>query len=102
MNGAVYSLADALGASPAPGNLAAEIAKFPGLDVEFYQPEGEDRQTPHERDELYVIARGSGMFELAGERRAVSTGDVIYVAAHAVHRFVEFSGDFAAWVVFWP
>jgi mannose-6-phosphate isomerase-like protein (cupin superfamily) len=72
------------------------------LDVEFYQPKGEDRQRPHDRDELYIIARGSGILELAGERHAFTSGDLIYVAAHAVHRFVEFSGDFAAWVVFWP
>lgn len=102
MNGAVYTLAGALAASPAPDNLAAEIAKFPGLDVEFYQPKGEDRQTPHDRDELYVVARGTGVLELSGERHACKTGDLMYVAAHAVHRFVEFSPDFAAWVVFWP
>jgi mannose-6-phosphate isomerase-like protein (cupin superfamily) len=102
VNGSVYALAEALAASPAPGNLAAEIAKLPGMDVEFYQPKGEDRQTPHERDETYVIARGSGVLELAGERRLFQTGDLIYVPAHAVHRFVEFSDDFAAWVLFWP
>jgi mannose-6-phosphate isomerase-like protein (cupin superfamily) len=100
MNGKKYALA--LATTPSPGNLAAEIAKLPGLDVEFYQPKGEDRQTPHARDEMYVIARGSGVFELAGERHAFKAGDLVYVAAHEVHRFVEFSGDFAAWVLFWP
>jgi gentisate 1,2-dioxygenase len=98
----IYTLRDALERTAVPPNLAAEIAKLPGLDVEFYQPKGEDRQTPHARDEIYVIARGSGTFELSGERRPFFTGDVIYVAAHAVHRFVEFSDDFAAWVFFWP
>lgn len=102
MSEGVYALRDALQNAPVPPNLAAEIAKLPGLDVEFYQPQDEDRQTPHTRDEIYVIARGSGTFELAGERRPFSTGDLIYVAAHTVHRFVEFSGDFAAWVLFWP
>jgi mannose-6-phosphate isomerase-like protein (cupin superfamily) len=102
MNGDVYALAEALATSPSPGNLAAEIVQLPGLDVEFYQPKGEDRQTPHERDEIYVVARGSGVFEVSGKQRAFETGDLIYVAAHTVHRFVEFSGDFAAWVLFWP
>jgi len=98
----VFALVDALRTPPAPGNLAAEIANFRGLDVEFYQPRGEDRQQPHARDEVYVIARGSGRFETAGERRECSAGDAIYVPAHAEHRFVDFSEDFATWVFFWP
>lgn len=98
----LHTLAEALRTNPAPGNLAAEIAHFPGMDVEFYQPKGEDPQKPHSRDEIYVIARGSGTFELQGERRQFATGDLIYVPALAEHRFVEFSGGFAAWVLFWP
>lgn len=102
MNGRLFALREALATTPAPDNLAAEIAQFPGMDVEFYQPKGEDPQNPHTRDELYVIARGRGTFELAGERRPFEMGDLIYVAAQAEHRFVEFSDDFAAWVFFWP
>jgi mannose-6-phosphate isomerase-like protein (cupin superfamily) len=98
----VFALVDALATPPTPGNLAAEIANFRGLDVEFYQPEGEDRQQPHAREEIYVIARGSGRFEAAGERRECSAGDAIYVPARAEHRFVDFSEDFATWVLFWP
>ena len=96
----IYKLGDALKTVPAPNNLAASIARWGGVDLEFYQPSGEDRQTPHERDEIYVIARGSGTFELEGETFEFAPGDCIYVPAHAVHRFSRFSGDFAAWVVF--
>lgn len=71
-----------------------------GVDIEFYQPEGEDRQTPHDRDELYVIARGSGTFEYENEQHPFETGDVIRVPAHVPHRFAAFSQDFAAWVFF--
>jgi quercetin dioxygenase-like cupin family protein len=49
-----------------------------------------------------AIARGSGRFEAAGERRECSAGDAIYVPARAEHRFVDFSEDFATWVFFWP
>jgi len=98
--GRIFALADALRESPAPGNLAAEIAKLPGIDVEFYQPKGTDLQKPHSRDELYVIARGRGTFELEDERRPFEAGDAIYVPAQARHRFAEFSEDFATWVMF--
>lgn len=71
-----------------------------GFDVGLYRPEKIDRQDPHARDELYVIASGSGSFEHEGETGPVKTGDVLFVAAGAVHRFKDFSDDFSAWVVF--
>ena len=100
MEGCVYRLNDALQTSPAPNNLAAEIAKWGGRDLEFYQPDKEDRQTPHDRDELYVIARGNGTFEIEARSYPFAAGDAIFVPAHAVHRFSGFTKDFAAWVVF--
>jgi mannose-6-phosphate isomerase-like protein (cupin superfamily) len=98
----IFPLVEALRSPQAPGNLAAEIANFRGLDLEFYQPKEEDLQRPHARDEIYVVARGSGRFEAAGERRECSAGDAIYVPARTEHRFVDFSEDFATWVFFWP
>ena len=100
MSNPIYPLADALRRSPSPNNLAAAIATHGAVDIEFYQPKGEDRQTPHERDELYVVARGSGMFELDGNSYPFETGDAVFVPAHAVHRFASFSEDFAVWVLF--
>ena len=38
---------------------------------------------------------------LAGEKRPFAPGDVIFVEAGAPHRFEDFTGDFAAWAVFW-
>jgi mannose-6-phosphate isomerase-like protein (cupin superfamily) len=61
----------------------------------------EDRQKPHERDEVYVVARGAGQFFDGSERRAVAPGSFIFVAAGQPHRFEEFSGDFAVWVFFY-
>lgn len=68
--------------------------------VEFYAPQGEDVQTPHDKDEIYVIATGSGVF-LNGElQQPFNTGDVLFVPAHQPHRFIEFTADFQAWVLF--
>ena len=52
------------------------------------------------RDELYVIASGSGKFVCAGETQAFATGDVLFVAAGVEHRFLDFTDDFAVWVIF--
>ena len=71
------------------------------MSVEIYAPVGTDPQTPHEQDELYLVHSGRATFEMDGERHEVVPGTVFFVAAGAPHRFVEFSRDFAAWVVFW-
>lgn len=67
----------------------------------LYAPRGTDRQGPHKQDELYIIAAGSGRFVKNGEEAGFGPNDVIFVEAGADHRFVEFSDDFACWVVFW-
>ena len=95
------SLNDALMSTPPPGNLASELAKLDFADVEFYQPRGTDPQKPHKRDELYVIARGSGVLRAGDEEFRFATGDLLFVAAHVEHRFTEFSSDFATWVIFY-
>ena len=71
------------------------------LKVMLYAPSGEDHQIPHERDEIYVVARGSGQFQLGESLFAFQAGDAIFVPAGAEHRFVEFSDDLAAWVMFY-
>lgn len=71
------------------------------MSVELYVPVGEDNQTPHDQDELYVIASGSGMFNKAGDRRPFGPGDVIFVEAGLEHRFEGFTDDFQTWVIFW-
>ena len=71
------------------------------LEVGLYAPRASDPQTPHTRDEVYVIVRGRGLFR-RGERRApFGPGDLLFVAAGEEHRFEEFSDDFAAWVIFY-
>lgn len=71
------------------------------LEVELYQPHGVDRQTPHTRDEVYIIASGTGDFLLENERTSVKPGDFLFVAAGQEHRFVDFSEDFSTWVLFY-
>ena len=71
------------------------------MRVLLYAPRGQDTQTPHRQDELYVIQSGSGVFDKSGEKRPFGPGDVIFVEAHAEHRFADFTDDFSAWAIFW-
>ncbi|WP_269506365.1 cupin domain-containing protein [Burkholderia sp. IMCC1007] len=83
------------------GTLFTTLFRHGTLDVELYRPRGEDRQTPHTRDEVYVIAAGTSRFVLDGRECAVATGDVLFVPAFAAHRFAGFSDDFSTWVFFY-
>jgi mannose-6-phosphate isomerase-like protein (cupin superfamily)/uncharacterized protein YndB with AHSA1/START domain len=71
------------------------------LTVELYAPVGHDRQTPHDRDEVYFVVSGSGEFVVTGERVPFSAGDTLFVAAGSEHRFENFTSDLATWVVFY-
>ena len=71
------------------------------LAVEIYRPVGRDLQQPHNRDEIYVVISGHGVFENGGARQPFEAGEVLFVPAWVEHRFVEFSDDFATWVFFY-
>ena len=86
---------------PPPGNLAVPIFSHGSLVVELYSPVGHDPQKPHTRDELYIVARGKGLFFDGQRRYAVEAGSFLFVPAGQVHRFEEFSSDFAVWVAFY-
>ena len=106
MNGSIraahVSFAEALSRGlPPPGNLAVPIFSHGTLEVEMYQPEGQDLQEPHLRDEVYLVARGTGIFFDGAGRHSVEPGSFLFVAAGQPHRFEEFSSDFAVWVLFY-
>lgn len=65
------------------------------LSLELYKPDLIDKQQPHERDEIYIIAGGNARFELENEITEVKTGDFLFVPAKARHRFIDFSNDFS-------
>jgi mannose-6-phosphate isomerase-like protein (cupin superfamily) len=96
------TLSDALQAVPTKDGKAFELMfRHGSLDVEIYSPKGIDPQQPHSRDELYVVASGTGWFFHEGRRMRISSGDVLFAAAGEVHRFEDFSDDFVVWVVFY-
>lgn len=71
------------------------------LEMKLYAPRGEDPQTPHARDELYVVARGRGVAMIGDERQRFGPADALFVPAGMTHRFENFTNDLAIWVMFY-
>jgi hypothetical protein len=101
--GQVVALAEALAKGPPPaGNLAVPIFAHGSLVAELYAPAGDDAQKPHDRDEVYVVARGTAVFVDGGNRgRPVEPGSFVFVPAREAHHFQDMSRDFATWVFFY-
>ena len=96
------TLGEALNRLPGPqGERSVSLFEHGSLVVKLYAPRGHDPQTPHSRDEIYVVAQGSGEFLCGGARQNFSPNDVLFAAAGVEHRFENFSDDFAVWVMFY-
>jgi mannose-6-phosphate isomerase-like protein (cupin superfamily) len=91
-----------LGKLPTPeGKPFVVVYEHGSLSVELFAPRGVDVQTPHRRDEVYVVARGEGHFVNGSERHRFGPGDLLLVPAGVEHRFEDFSDDLAVWVLFY-
>ena len=93
--------AEAAAAPLRDGRLSTRWFAGDGIEVRHYAPRGEDPQTPHDRDEFYFVIAGTGTYLRADERVRFGPGDMLFAAAGEDHRFVEFSDDFATWVLFY-
>lgn len=98
------------------GRATALLLAHGSMELRWFAPKQEDPQTPHDRDELYIIVSGTGTFMRAveshlfddtalpiqGEERVpFGPGDALFVAAGTAHRFEDFSDDFATWIIFY-
>jgi len=93
----------AVDALPMPeGRLSKQVLNTPGLEVRWYRPPGLDPQTPHDRDEVYVVVSGEGDFVREGQRVKFSSGDLLFAAKGEAHRFENHTPDTAVWVIFGP
>ena len=93
---------DEAGATPlSEGRASALLMRHGSMTLRYYAPRGSDPQQPHDQDEIYIVARGSGIFVNGDDRVPFGPGDALFAAAGAVHRFEDFSDDFETWVVFY-
>ncbi len=97
-----FTLEDAVAKLPGPtGARVVELFQRGTLSVELYAPRGRDPQSPHTRDEVYVVVQGTGEFVTGDTRHPFGPGDLLFVPAGVVHRFERFSDDLAVWVIFY-
>jgi mannose-6-phosphate isomerase-like protein (cupin superfamily) len=78
-----------------------QMLRHGSMSVELYRPQGQDLQTPHAQDELYVVVAGQGEFFCGGQTQAFGPGDCLFVPAGVEHRFSRFDADFITWVIFY-
>lgn len=110
------SIADAKTRPNDAGRATALMLANGSMELRWFSLKLADPQTPHDRDELYIVVSGTGVFMRAvesgpfddtilpiqGEERVTfGPGDALFVAAGTVHRFEDFSDDFATWVIFY-
>jgi len=95
LNRAIEALTDS-------GDPAYAVLREHGtLQIGYYQPDKVDPQEPHSQDEVYVVASGTGYFVNGETRLPFEPGEALFVPAGQVHRFEDFSEDFATWVMFY-
>ncbi|HVG34530.1 MAG TPA: cupin domain-containing protein [Pyrinomonadaceae bacterium] len=93
---------EALFQLPGPkGERFAAVLEHGSLVVEIYAPRGHDPQTPHTRDEVYIVISGSGYFVNGETREPFGAGDLLFVPAGITHRFEDFTDDLNVWVIFY-
>ena len=60
----------------------------------------EDRQNPHDTDEVYYVTSGKAKFIAGEETVEVKTGSIIFVKAEIPHRFFDIEEDLVLVVFF--
>ncbi|MBV1881147.1 MAG: cupin domain-containing protein [Pseudomonadales bacterium] len=95
------TISNALGIIESSDKPFKELFSHGSMSVEIYKPNKIDLQSPHSRDEIYVVATGSGYFVNGNNRKKFEAGEVLFVPAGVVHRFEDFTNDFSTWVFFY-
>lgn len=87
----------------------AEFLRIAPMSCGIYvlRPGEEDKQRPHNEDEIYYVISGAARMKVAAanqpeEDRAIASGDIIFVKAHDEHRFHAVTQELMLLVVFAP
>jgi mannose-6-phosphate isomerase-like protein (cupin superfamily) len=87
----------------------AEFLRVAPMSCGIYvlRPGEEDKQRPHNEDEIYYVISGAARMKVAAanhreDDRAIASGDIIFVKAHDEHRFHDVTQELVLLVVFAP
>ena len=99
-----FTLAELAAARAGTGRSYHEFLRRPALSAGLYvlAPGDPTDQEPHTEDEVYVVLAGQAAIEVAGERRDVAAGSVVYVERAVEHRFVDVVEELQVLVLFTP
>ena len=101
-DGFQIDIASAIASLPkAPAEQYNIVYRHGTFEAGLYAPRGVDDQTPHTRDEAYVVVKGTGFFVCGESRKSFGPGELLFVPAGTVHRFEAFSSDLTVWVIFY-
>ncbi len=102
--GAVFTHTEVADAHAAAGTAYHQYLTVPALSAGIYAlpAGGEDPQSPHDEDEIYVVLTGRAQITIDGADYPASRGDTIFVAKHVEHRFHSIEEDLRLLVVFAP
>ncbi|GAA3723091.1 cupin domain-containing protein [Streptomyces tremellae] len=62
----------------------------------------QDRQQPHQQDEVYLVVSGRASITVGMETTQVARGSVVFVPARTPHKFHHITEDLRVMVVFSP
>lgn len=101
---AVFDLASVAAAREASGEPWHEFFRVPDLSLGLYvlAAGSVDDQSPHGQDEIYYVVSGRATLTVNGVDTPAHPGSILYVAAHADHRFHSITEDLTLLVFFAP
>ena len=99
-----FQLADLVGTQKNKNRSYLEFIRESSLSMGVYNlPLGSaDNQQPHNEDEVYYVLSGRASISVGDEKRVVTPGSIIFVAAHVPHFFYEIEEDLTLLVFFAP
>jgi mannose-6-phosphate isomerase-like protein (cupin superfamily) len=88
----------------ARGEMWHEFLRVPDLSVGLYviPAGGDDQQTPHREDEVYLVLSGRGILRVGEEDLDATPGSILYVAKDAQHYFHGVTEELRLLVFFAP
>ena len=100
----IFDMTEVLAQVRAEGRAYEEFLRYDSMSVGlYYLRAGEpDRQQPHTEDEIYYVTSGEGRIDIGGDVSPVRPGNLIFVAKHVEHRFLDYPEGLTLLVVFAP